>query len=179
MLYFNQPLGNAFTIRIVFVGIKKSTRNHKMTSLGFITLTGRWCFLRKFSHPHTSAGNIGFWFLNYWYQKFLNFELQILIIMIIKLMIILSSDNLISFSWTLVYKHCLYPWAFVYSIYIFFLCNILYIVEYRSMQAYFEQWLSLMLRWDSQLRGGGRDGRPHCFHVLDTMLNVKVRSKYR
>uniref|UniRef100_K1QDD6 IkappaB kinase n=1 Tax=Magallana gigas TaxID=29159 RepID=K1QDD6_MAGGI len=44
----------------------------------------------------------------------------------------------------------------------------------RSMQAYFEQWLSLMLRWDSQLRGGGRDGRPHCFHVLDTMLNVKI-----
>lgn len=124
MLYFNQPLGNAFTIRIVFVGIKKSTRNHKMTSLGFITLMGRWCFLRKFSHPHTSAGNIGFWFLNYWYQKFLNFELQILIIMIIKLMIILSSDNLISFSWTLVYKHCLYPWAFVYSIYIYFFCAI-------------------------------------------------------
>lgn len=81
----------AFTIDIVFVGIKKSSRNHKMTSLGFITLMGRWYFLRKFSHPHTYAGN--YCFLNYWYQKFLNFELQILIIMIIKIMIILSSNN--------------------------------------------------------------------------------------
>lgn len=51
----------AFTTDIVFVGIKKSSRNRKMTSLGFITLTGRSYFLRKFSHPHTYAGiTIGF-----------------------------------------------------------------------------------------------------------------------
>ncbi|XP_078319526.1 inhibitor of nuclear factor kappa-B kinase subunit alpha-like [Crassostrea virginica] len=45
----------------------------------------------------------------------------------------------------------------------------------RSMQAYFEQWLSLMLKWDSVSRGGGRgEGRPHCFKVLETMLSVKI-----
>ncbi|XP_062617884.1 inhibitor of nuclear factor kappa-B kinase subunit alpha-like isoform X2 [Saccostrea cucullata] len=45
----------------------------------------------------------------------------------------------------------------------------------RSMQAYFEQWLSLMLRWDPKSRGGGLiEGRPQCFKVLNTVLNVKI-----
>ena len=45
----------------------------------------------------------------------------------------------------------------------------------RSMQAYFEQWLRFMLRWDPKARGGGLcDGRPQCFKVLDTVLSIKV-----
>ncbi|XP_078319529.1 inhibitor of nuclear factor kappa-B kinase subunit alpha-like [Crassostrea virginica] len=45
----------------------------------------------------------------------------------------------------------------------------------RSMQAYFEQWLRFMLRWDPKARGGGLcDGRPQCFKVLDTVLSIKI-----
>ncbi|XP_062615186.1 inhibitor of nuclear factor kappa-B kinase subunit alpha-like [Saccostrea cucullata] len=45
----------------------------------------------------------------------------------------------------------------------------------RSMQAYFEQWLRLMLRWDPKARGGGLiEGRPQCFKILDTMLSIKI-----
>lgn len=45
----------------------------------------------------------------------------------------------------------------------------------RSMQAYFEQWLRLMLRWDPKARGGGlSEGRPQCFKILDTVLGIKV-----
>ncbi|XP_069125101.1 inhibitor of nuclear factor kappa-B kinase subunit alpha-like isoform X2 [Argopecten irradians] len=45
----------------------------------------------------------------------------------------------------------------------------------RTLQVYFEKWLQLMLRWDPKSRGGGlRDGRPHCFHLLDSMLYVQI-----
>ena len=49
----------------------------------------------------------------------------------------------------------------------------------RSMQAYFEQWLRFMLRWDPKARGGGLcDGRPQCFKVLDTVLSIKVNRNW-
>ncbi|XP_048762019.1 inhibitor of nuclear factor kappa-B kinase subunit alpha-like isoform X2 [Ostrea edulis] len=45
----------------------------------------------------------------------------------------------------------------------------------RSMQAYFEQWLRYMLKWDPKARGGGlSEGRPQCFKILDTMLSIKI-----
>ncbi|XP_021363754.1 inhibitor of nuclear factor kappa-B kinase subunit alpha-like [Mizuhopecten yessoensis] len=45
----------------------------------------------------------------------------------------------------------------------------------RTLQVYFEKWLQFMLRWDPKSRGGGLlDGRPRCFSLLDSMLNMKI-----
>lgn len=46
---------------------------------------------------------------------------------------------------------------------------------YRTLQAYFEKWLRMILRWDPKSRGHGLvDNRPKCFTFLDTILNMKV-----
>ncbi|XP_073542182.1 inhibitor of nuclear factor kappa-B kinase subunit alpha [Phyllobates terribilis] len=40
-----------------------------------------------------------------------------------------------------------------------------------------ETWLQLVLNWDPQQRGGGMDndtGRPHCFLLMDHILNLKI-----
>ncbi|VDI31817.1 inhibitor of nuclear factor kappa-B kinase subunit alpha [Mytilus galloprovincialis] len=45
----------------------------------------------------------------------------------------------------------------------------------RTLQAYFEKWLRMILRWDPKSRGHGLvDNRPKCFTFLDTILNMKM-----
>lgn len=45
----------------------------------------------------------------------------------------------------------------------------------RTMQAYFEQWLKMMLLWVSKERGGGLVHNRHkCFTFLDEMLSMKI-----
>ena len=45
----------------------------------------------------------------------------------------------------------------------------------RTLQAYFEKWLRMMLRWDPKSRGSGfEENRPKCFTFLETILNFKI-----
>ena len=153
--------------KISFPGTEKSARKPLMTSLHFTTLTGRWCFLPKFLLHPTCAGKID--------NNNLNIQYYLNTIRVSSLYRLFSNadapQNLQMFNYCqLIY----FFWSRQQSI-CCALCYLFFLACCRSMQAYFEQWLSLMLKWDSISRGGGRgEGRPHCFKVLETMLSVKV-----